>query len=607
MKYLSPHQMHEFDILPPDGYNIFMKRPRKTRPLFWALFLVMLSYTPDAIPEQEIVIATNGSSPFTIVTPDNPAPQEYLAAKELSAYIEKISGAKLRITTESGARNPEIAVAIQGRLKHCPAAMAFTADDVAFDAFHIVSDRQNLYLIGSNKRAVLYAAYERLEKLGCRWPSFGINPDLDAYKKCEEYVPKKTFLTIGPLHERHKAAFKLRGFVGQPRFGNTPIQMIDWMAKNKMNYFLFSYPGEYDRADEWRQQVVIEGAVRRGFIIAVGHHSFSYFLDKETVAKEHPEYLALKNGVRSTQNRQICVSNPGAIETTAENIISYLTRHPEIDVFSFYPDDGLDWCECDLCRSSLKWSGNHKSQLATDSYQRFFNAVHSRVMKMFPEKVMDRLAYVHFGPVPVKEKMPLQTTLTYAVYWYRWWYRDPIIPGGYLGNVTEEIKHWADAVPGGVMIYEYYGGGASSHWQGFQLHHLMAKEISLYKSLGARGLITAGFWKYKDETALVNYTLARLLWDSKADPDRIVADFAEARFGPKAAPFMAQYYDEMEKNSRRYLKYFVHSSDDRERSYALCQEYLDKTKSLVGTEDQRFNLLHEQKVFDRYKMWQATK
>lgn len=607
MRHLFSHHRNEFDILLPNGYNTFMKRLLKTLPLLWALFSVILSYAPDAFSEQDIIIARNGSSAFTLVTPDNPTPQEYLAVKELSAYIEKISGAKLRLGTESGARNPMIAVAIQGRLKQPPAGTAFTADDAAFDAFLIESDHQNLYLIGSNKRAVLYAVYALLEKLGCRWPSFGVNPDLDQYKNCEEYVPRKSVLSMASLNERYRAAFKYRGFVGQPWFGNTPIQMIDWMAKNKMNYFLFSYPIEYDKANEWRQQVVIDGAVRRGFIIAVGHHSFSYFLDKEKAAREHPEYLAMKSGLRSPKNSQVCVSNPGVVETTAENIISYLTHHPEIDVLSFYPDDGLDWCECDLCRSSLKWSGDHKSQLATDSYQHFFNEVHSRVAKVFPKKTMDRLAYVHFGPVPEKEKMPPGTTLTYAVYWHRWWYRDPITPGGYLGNVADEIRHWVNAVPGDVMIYEYYGGGASSHWQGLQLHHLMAKEIPLYKSLGVTGLITAGFWKYKDETALVNYVLARLLWDSNANPERIVKDFCEARFGPKATPFMVQYYDEMEKNSRRYLKYFTHSSEDRERSYALCQKYLDKAKSLVETQDQNLNLLHEQKVFDRYKIWQTLK
>lgn len=575
--------------------------------LICPLILSVLLHSTITEAAKNLVLAKNGVSSFSIITPDHPTLQEELAAEELSKYFEKLSGARLRILREKLAKSPMIAVAMQGRLKRQPADAAFTAEDAAFDAFLIESDHQNLYLIGSNKRAVLYVAYTFLEKLGCRWPSFGVNPDLDQYKNCEEYVPRKSVLSMASLNERHRAAFKYRGFAGQPWFGNTPIQMIDWMAKNKMNYFLFSYPGEYDKANEWRQQVVIDGAVRRGFMIAVGHHSFSYFLDKEKAAKEHPEYLAMKSGLRSPKNSQVCVSNPGVVETSTQNIVSYLARHLEIDVLSFYPDDGLDWCECDLCRSSLKWSGDHKSQLATDSYQRFFNEVCSRVVKVFPEKVMDRLAYVHFGPVPVKEKMPPGTTLTYAVYWHRWWYRDPITPGGYLGNVADEIRRWVNAVPGDAIIYEYYGGGASSHWQGLQLHHLMAKEIPLYKSLGVTGLITAGFWKYKDETALVNYVLARLLWDSNADPERIVKDFAEARFGPKAAPFMAQYYDEMEKNSRRYLKYFTHSLEDRERSYALCQKYLDKTKSLVETDDQALNLFHEQAVFDRYKTWQALK
>jgi hypothetical protein len=228
-------------------------------------------------------------------------------------------------------------------------------------------------------------------------------------------------------------------------------------------------------------------------------------------------------------------------------------------------------------------------------------------MNKFPDKVMDRLAYVNYSQVPEKESVPPKMLLTYAVYWHRWWYQKPITSDGYLSNVATEIKQWVKTVSGDVIIYEYYAGGATSHWQGLQLHHLIASEISLYYSLGVKGLITASFWKYKDETALINYALARLLWNPKTDTENIIRDYAEARFGNKAAPFMVKYYNEMEKNSRQYLKYFKPVSDEREKSYIACQKYITEAKSLVETEYQGLNLLHEQAIFDRYKTWQVSK
>ena len=169
-----------------------------------AEMLLIILYAIEAIAIQDMVIAKNGSSPVTIITPDDPTPQENLAARELSKYIEKITGAKLKIKPESAAQSPIIAVAQQGRLKKQPEGANFTKEEIEFDAFLIQSTGKDLYLIGSNKRAVLYTVYTFLEKFGCRWPSFGIDPNLNEYKICEEYVPKKSLLSVGPLKERHK-------------------------------------------------------------------------------------------------------------------------------------------------------------------------------------------------------------------------------------------------------------------------------------------------------------------------------------------------------------------------------------------------------------------
>ena len=84
-----------------------------------------------------------------------------------------------------------------------------------------------------------------------------MEPNLNLYRNCQEHVPKQRRISVSSLHERHKAVLKYRGFIAAPYFGNTPIQIVDWMTKNKLNYFLFGYPNSDEGAKEWRKMVML--------------------------------------------------------------------------------------------------------------------------------------------------------------------------------------------------------------------------------------------------------------------------------------------------------------------------------------------------------------
>jgi len=113
----------------------------------------------------------DGKSKCAIVIPDAPTPQEKLAGEELAKYLKQISGAELAVKSESTGQKIVVAQAKDGK---GPAGISFTKEEADYDAFVIKTDGQYLYLVGSNKRAVLYAVYTFLEKhLGCRWLTLG--------------------------------------------------------------------------------------------------------------------------------------------------------------------------------------------------------------------------------------------------------------------------------------------------------------------------------------------------------------------------------------------------------------------------------------------------
>ena len=68
-------------------------------------------YVPQEVTSP-MAIVENGKSDFVIVTSDNPDATIITASKEMQRYIEKISGAKLSIITESNYKSEQKAIII---------------------------------------------------------------------------------------------------------------------------------------------------------------------------------------------------------------------------------------------------------------------------------------------------------------------------------------------------------------------------------------------------------------------------------------------------------------------------------------------------------------
>ena len=111
-----------------------------------------------------------------------------IAANDLSYYLEKITGQKPPILNGSPETNASISLIELpvGRLKD--------------DGFIIKSDGENLVIIGSNDRSVLYGVYYFLDRyLGCRF----LAEDF-------EFVPKFQRKDLGDIYDKQEPRFDYR-------------------------------------------------------------------------------------------------------------------------------------------------------------------------------------------------------------------------------------------------------------------------------------------------------------------------------------------------------------------------------------------------------------
>ena len=107
--------------------------------------------------------------------------------------------------------------------------------------------------------------------------------------------------------------------------------MADWMAKNRMNYWIEPC-GIWAEAKPRLRDALTEALKTRGLIWEYGHHTFHHWI---TQGKRELELYGLKDGKRTPE--AMCVSNPKAVEKVAANMAQFAREHPEVDVPVFGP------------------------------------------------------------------------------------------------------------------------------------------------------------------------------------------------------------------------------------------------------------------------------
>ena len=224
-----------------------------------AAVLCMVAYGGD----EPLVLARRGSAgEYSIRVPEGASSNLVHAARELSRYVEQLTGVALPVS-DCATASREIRLAVKPGLGH--------------DAFLFRTSGENLYIVGNDERAVLFGVYDFLETYGdCDW----LTPD-------QEFVPRQELVQVPRTLDRIcRPAFRIRDC-----YYSDARQRPDFAAKLKLN--------EDDPFDQvlWKC------------------HTFMRLMPPETYYKEHPEYYALVNGERKKNGWRVnlCLTNPDVL------------------------------------------------------------------------------------------------------------------------------------------------------------------------------------------------------------------------------------------------------------------------------------------------------
>jgi hypothetical protein len=454
----------------------------------------------------EVLTVGEKGSLHCIVIPDQSDPVIRFAASELQSYLKKITGQELRIMESAGNKKGETAIHLS--LENDKA--------LKWDGYEIRTTFNDIRLASNEPRGLLYAVYTLLEESGCSFFYPG---------ESEEKVPQSTIITFKPDTIIYNPELEHRGLAPYGLQANSAEhgrKLIDWMAKNRLNYILVSEdrPSDCDgpaHASIWKEvrEELLSELQKRGFVIEMSEHCAPVFFPR-SLFNEHPDWFALKDGKRKLglppYSGQMCYSNKEAVEYYATAIADYAAKHPEFHVIGTWPLDGGEYCECEQCKDP----------------QTVFKAVKKvaeKVRIVRPDMIVEHLAYkVQTWQPPDTEKIPDNISVL--------WCPD-------MGEMDNLADKWIEKVKtgGGFYQFEYYMGDNYRARANVRLRPAYSAGVARHASeMGFRGVISLflpiqNWWR----ASFNNWFFARACWDPNLDIELCIRKYCNDFYGNKAS------------------------------------------------------------------------
>lgn len=519
--------------------------------------------------------------------------EERLAAEELQTIIEKISGAKLPIVQAAPDKVPDGSVILIGDELARARGLGKELDAMDRDGILLRSEGKSLVLSGRRSRGTLFAVYDFLESLGCRWVMPGPFGEI--------YPTSKTISTT--IDKKQDPSHTERYFwctYGQGKGYQR------WTLRNKGNFVrapgdakvaqghALSAPLRWGAASaKYGQDAMVMKRVREK-----GPDGKPKMVRKEVKGRLLPEeYYARANG--KARHSAPNMSNPKVWDLYAEYYIEHFNKKPEAQYVSISAEDGITRDERPASRllDSYEVDSFLGAYAATDRMWFFHNRVIEKVIKVHPDKKFGVLVYSNNMSPPRIERVHPNMALVFAPLGISPLHhvRDPKSKTN--RGYHKWFKAWmaqAKAVGAETYYYDYEPMGFC--WNLAMIcprWGIIGKNYPWFHELGLDGHTTQGHDDWASQ-GLDNWVMQRLYWDVTQDYREIIADYARARFGA-AAPAMIEYYQILEDRMGEITDLYSNEVWDNHLILTpevrrQCREKLAKAMKMAKTERSKAHL-----------------
>ncbi|QNK58947.1 DUF4838 domain-containing protein [Paenibacillus sp. PAMC21692] len=458
--------------------------------------------SPTEAPAQDITIVKEGQAKAVILTGVNPDAQSLGAARTLSEYVQKSTGAELPLLTVGTENVPENAVRIYvGTVEavdeqEINGLLAGLTDD----GFVIVPGTDKITIIGPTAWGTEFGVYEFLERyLGVAW----LMPGPDG-----EDVPTHQTIAVSMQTVREQPATLSRHFFGTE---DPPLLMGS------------SYPSAAT-SKAWAKR-------NRMYDNIQFHHNFTSLFDLSVFA-DHPEYYPGGELPTHPYLWQVCFNDDTA-NAAITRIKQYFDANPDKKSYSLGINDGANFCESNPAHPNYPGELNSIGVLnMSDLYYPWVNQIVEGVLEEYPDKYFGLLAYANVYDPPSNIEL-----------------NDHVIP-----YITDDRMTWDDprmGVPGKLQTEKWSEAAASIGWYEYlygspfnvprMYVHNMAENYKYAAEQGVVGHVAELFPNFGEGPK--PWISAKLQWDPEQDVDELLNEWYNKAVGPGSAPYLKLYYE----------------------------------------------------------------
>lgn len=250
-------------------------------------------------------------------------------------------------------------------------------------------------------------------------------------------------------------------------------------------------------------------------------HTLHRLLPPQTYFEAHPEYYALRNGVRLTD--QVCLSNPDVIDIVCVNLGNEIAKNPKAKYWSVSQMDNYNYCECTACKHTDSVEQSHAGTML-----RFVN----EVAKRFPKQIISTLAYQYTRSAPVLTKPEANVNIMLCTIEEN---RAKSLRGT---SFETDLKNWAKLTHN-ILIWDYVIN--FSHMvMPFPNWPTLQENLQMFQDYGVQLLFEQGYNAPSSEMQpLRAYLLSKWSWDPTLDANMLIENFTNYFYGP-AGPMVRE-------------------------------------------------------------------
>ena len=470
-------------------------------------------------PAWALTIVSDGSSDYSIVIPDDPIPAEITAAQELAQHIEKMSGARLPIVSDSQFAGPHGILLGDNRLL---AKLGVKPDwkQLGKEGYLLRVADSHLIIAGGRPRGTLYGVYWLLEKhLGCRW----FTPDTTV-------IPRRTIVAVPDLDITGKPLFEYREpwiYIGGPH-------QSYWWRDNFSQEYVARTRNSGERL-HWAKM-----DQRHGGVYTLPHfgHNMTSLVPFDKYGATHPEYYALqKDGRRQGRDEvhvDLCLTNAEVARAAAQTMLERMRANPHADMFFVGQSDADHYCQCDKC---VALTNKYKGRRSGPTLE-FVNAIARLVEKEFPDALIGTFAYSNTYRAPANIKAhqnvviwfcPITRCFCHSLH------KGPLNKGFY--KYVDELTTWTRIA---LKIYAYDYNQIYKH---FYMPGVdppldlvkLPETYEFYRRMGVEGIFVDRLGEMQLGYQFLRYWLmTQMMNDADFDFQRGMDEFLEAYYGRAA-------------------------------------------------------------------------